>query len=90
MVTCLRQVVHNAGRMVCGPAEAFTREQLAELYGIKRGFVWLSTPKLIGAVAADFGAHFAHIDVFSALGAPVRRTSVARRDQEGLVYRTRA
>jgi hypothetical protein len=54
--------------MVCGPAEAFTREQLAELYGIKRGFVWLSTPKLIGAVAADFGAHFAHIDVFSALG----------------------
>jgi NAD(P)-dependent dehydrogenase (short-subunit alcohol dehydrogenase family) len=27
-------VVHNAGHMVYGPAEAFTPEQLAELYGI--------------------------------------------------------
>jgi NAD(P)-dependent dehydrogenase (short-subunit alcohol dehydrogenase family) len=27
-------VIHNAGHLVCGPAEAFTPEQLAELYDI--------------------------------------------------------
>jgi len=28
-------VVHNAGHMVFGPLEAFTPEQLAELYDVK-------------------------------------------------------
>lgn len=27
-------MVHNAGHMVLGPAEAFTSEQLAELYDV--------------------------------------------------------
>jgi NAD(P)-dependent dehydrogenase (short-subunit alcohol dehydrogenase family) len=31
---CLDVVIHNAGHMVFGPAEAFTPEQLAELYDI--------------------------------------------------------
>jgi NAD(P)-dependent dehydrogenase (short-subunit alcohol dehydrogenase family) len=31
---CLDVVVHNAGHMVFGPAEAFTPEQLAELYDV--------------------------------------------------------
>ena len=31
---CLDVVIHNAGHMVFGPAEAFTPEQLAELYDV--------------------------------------------------------
>jgi NADP-dependent 3-hydroxy acid dehydrogenase YdfG len=31
-------VIHNAGHMVFGPAEAFTPEQLAELYDGHVGF----------------------------------------------------
>ena len=32
--TAIDVVIHNAGHMVFGPAEAFTPEQLAELYDV--------------------------------------------------------
>jgi NAD(P)-dependent dehydrogenase (short-subunit alcohol dehydrogenase family) len=35
-------VIHNAGHMVYGPAEAFTPEQLAELYDINALIIVLS------------------------------------------------
>lgn len=55
VATCLRLlaeaghldiVIHNAGHMVFGPAEAFTPEQLAELYDVNV----LSTQRINRAV----------------------------------------
>jgi NAD(P)-dependent dehydrogenase (short-subunit alcohol dehydrogenase family) len=48
----LDTVIHNAGHMVFGPAEAFTPEQLAELYDINV----LSTQRVNRAVLPHFRA----------------------------------
>jgi NAD(P)-dependent dehydrogenase (short-subunit alcohol dehydrogenase family) len=47
---CLNVVIHNAGHMVFGPAEAFTPEQLAQLYDINV----LSTQRINRAVLPHF------------------------------------
>lgn len=48
----LDTVIHNAGHMVFGPAEAFTPEQLAQLYDINV----LSTQRVNRAVLPHFRA----------------------------------
>lgn len=48
----LDTVIHNAGHMVFGPAEAFTPEQLAELYDINV----LSTQRVNRSVLPHFRA----------------------------------
>jgi len=44
-------VVHNAGHMVFGPAEAFTPEQLAELYDVNAAEYSAREPRGIASVA---------------------------------------
>ncbi|HEV3196574.1 MAG TPA: SDR family NAD(P)-dependent oxidoreductase, partial [Bryobacteraceae bacterium] len=63
---CIDVLIHNAGHMVFGPAEAFTPNQLAELYDINV----LSTQRVNRAVLPHLGYGKKIQEAFAAIVPP--------------------